>query len=289
MASSRAGVSRSRSTTVALVPAASALATSSALAARILGVGRAAGRPRPPARRPSPPWTPWRRAAGRLGPAAQLGDRRRWPWAASLGFDLVMGSLRAEVDAFIDDVSTVLVGLGTGRPPRGRPRAAPPRLRHRGLRDRCAVLASDGRQTDDELWELSRRSAPPRTQLGGRPPPDVRRSDVIDRFRHRIESPSEMFRLLLDVDRARGTGHARTYYDRALAVAFSVAATDIQTSEVEVKAIEAWLAQLLGAATTTGPVRSRPGHPPPSTHQRSRRRPSSHPSHWRTSSPSSMP
>jgi Cdc6-like AAA superfamily ATPase len=174
-----------------------------------------------------------------------------------------MGALRHEVDAFVESLSDVLIGLGTTTVPAEQ-------LRHdctiEAFGIACAVLATDGRQTDDELWELIAAFGPHLdTQLGGAAPADVRRADVIGRFRTRIEAPSEMFGLLLDVDRSRGTAHARTYYDRALAVAFAVAAADIQTSETEVRAIEAWLAKLLAglAATTAGP---QPAAPPAAEH-----------------------
>jgi len=170
-----------------------------------------------------------------------------------------MGSLRDEVDAFIDTLSAVLVGLGTQR-------ITAEQLRHdcaiEAFGVACAVLASDGRQTDDELWELISGFGPHLdTQIGGATPSDVRRSDVIDRFRRHIDVPSEMFRLLVDVDRARGTGHARTYYDRALAVAFAVAAADVNTAESELRAIETWRGQLLTglAGTAAGP---KPAGPP---------------------------
>jgi Cdc6-like AAA superfamily ATPase len=180
-----------------------------------------------------------------------------------------MGSLRSEVDGFVETVSGLLIGLGTQK-------VTPEQLRHdcaiEAFGIACAVLASDGRQTDDELWDLIAAFGPHLdTQIGGATPGDVRRSDVIERFRSHLGAPSEMFRLLLDVDRARGTGHARTYYDRALAVAFSVAAADIHTSETEVKAIEAWLAQLLAGLATTAagpkpagpPAADNPPTPPP--------------------------
>jgi hypothetical protein len=123
--------------------------------------------------------------------------------APSLGFTSTMGSLRSEVEAFIDTISGVLVALGTEK-------VAPDQLRQdcavEAFGIACAVLAADGRQTDDELWELIAAFGPHLdAQIGGATPSDVRRSDVIERFRTRIDEPSEMFRLLLDVDRARGS------------------------------------------------------------------------------------
>jgi Holliday junction resolvasome RuvABC ATP-dependent DNA helicase subunit len=170
-----------------------------------------------------------------------------------------MASLREEVDAFIEAVAGVLGGLGTDA-------VAPDQLRHdcaiEAFGIACAVLASDGRQTDDELWDLISAFGPHLdTQLGGASPSDVRRSDVIEQFRDRLDAPSAMFDLLVDIDRARGAGHARTYYDRAVAVAFAMAAADIHTSEVEVRAIERWTAQLIGGLAAT-PGAPKPAGPP---------------------------
>jgi hypothetical protein len=178
-------------------------------------------------------------------------------------------SLRVEVDGFIDAVSAVLVGLGTQR-------VSAERLRHDAAIEAfgiaCAVLAADGRQTDDELWELVSAFGPHLdTQLGGATPGDVRRANVVDEQRDRLSGPSEMFRLLVDVDRAQGTTHARTYYDHALAIAFAVAAVDLHSAETEVRAIETWRGQLLAALTgTTGtpqpagpPAAVPPTEPPP--------------------------
>ena len=63
-----------------------------------------------------------------------------------------------------------------------------------------------------------------------------------------------MLDLLARYDRREGTTHARTYHDRAMAIAFAVAAIDPYTSEAELRAIERFRATLRRAGA---PVRRR--------------------------------
>jgi hypothetical protein len=110
----------------------------------------------------------------------------------------------------------------------------------------CGFLAADGRQSDDELWALIGAFGPHLdTELGGATPADVRRSGIVERLAGSLDRPSELFRLLVDVDRRNGTGHARTYYEAALAIAFEVVAADVHTSPLELAAIEGFRGRLL--------------------------------------------
>lgn len=180
-----------------------------------------------------------------------------------------MATLKEEVDAFVDQLGAILVGLGTQAVPADR-------LRHDCAIDAFgiagAVLAADGRQSDDELWELAAAFRPHlETQIGGATPADIRASGVIDRLAGRLDRPTELFRLLVDVDRARGTTHARTYYDLAMGVAFGIAAADVLTTERELTVIESWRGQMLEAMAGTGsaphpagpPAAEPPTQPPP--------------------------
>jgi hypothetical protein len=170
-----------------------------------------------------------------------------------------MAPLREEVDAFVEQVSSVLAGLGTAGLPADR-------LRHDCALDAfgvaAAVVAADGRLTDDELWELAGAFGPHLdNQIGGATPADIRASGVIEDVADHLSGPTALFRLLVDVDRARGTTHARTYYDRALAVAFGIAAADVLTTERELLAIETWRGQMLTAMAGTG-AEPKPAGPP---------------------------
>jgi adenylate kinase family enzyme len=174
-----------------------------------------------------------------------------------------MSAVRAKVNRFVDELSAVLVGLGTGPVAEQLPAD---RLRHdcaiEAFGIACGVLAGDGRLSDDELWELAAGFGTHlEGQIGGATPGDIRTSGVVERFSDRLAAPSEMFRLLVDVDGSRGTTHARTYYDYGLAVAFAVAAADFQTSEAEVQAIESWRGQLLAGLDATGEAPKPAGTP----------------------------
>jgi hypothetical protein len=170
-----------------------------------------------------------------------------------------MGEVARAVERFADSLSPVLVGLS-------KPPAQIEKLRHDVILEAfslaCGFLAADGRQTDDELWELIAAFGPHLdTELGGAAPADVRRSGIVDRLAGGIQAPSAMFELLIDVDRRDGTRHARRYYDAALEIAFSVVAVDIHTSPAELAAIEVFRGRLLDRMSGT-PSSPRPAATP---------------------------
>jgi Cdc6-like AAA superfamily ATPase len=180
-----------------------------------------------------------------------------------------MGDLAQAVRRFAEDLTPVLVGLA-------RPPADATKLRNDAVLEAfalaCGFLAADGRQTDDELWELIAAFGPLLdTQLGGASPADVRRAGLVERLAPKLDEPSEMFRLLVDVDARDGTRHARTYYDAALEIAFSVVAADVHTSSDELATIEAFRGRLLSSMAGTRssptpaatPAAEPPTQPPP--------------------------
>jgi hypothetical protein len=175
-----------------------------------------------------------------------------------------VGALAQAVARFADDMTPVLVGLA-------KPPADAEKLRNDAILEAftvaCGFLAADTRQTDDELWDLVAAFGPHLdTQLGGATPGDVRRSGIVERLAPKIESPTAMFELLVDVDRRDGTRHARTYYDAALEIAFSVVAADAHTSQDELTRIEAFRGRLLdrmhGTASSPTPAATPAADPP---------------------------
>ena len=80
-----------------------------------------------------------------------------------------------------------------------------------------------------------------------------------------------MLDLLARYDRREGTAHARTYHDRAMAIAFAVAAIDPYTSEAELRAIERFRATLRRAGAPSGDE-PKPGVPSSATAGRRDRR-----------------
>ncbi|MDP1821281.1 MAG: AAA family ATPase [Acidimicrobiales bacterium] len=125
----------------------------------------------------------------------------------------------------------------------------------------CGLLATDGRQSDDEVWELLAAFGPLlETRLAGTTPADLRETGLIARQAGFTDEPSALFEVLLAADAKQGTGHGRTYYDRAVEVAFSVAAIDLHTSQQELEGIERLRGMLLAAIDAMEATRAaRPG------------------------------
>ena len=119
-----------------------------------------------------------------------------------------MSAVRAKVNRFVDELSAVLVGLGSAA---GVSPVPPERLRHdcaiEAFGIACGVLGGDGRHSDDELWELAAGFGTHLDgQIGGATPAEIRTSGVVERFADRLNNPLRR-RKLSPVDR-----HARNLY-----------------------------------------------------------------------------
>jgi Cdc6-like AAA superfamily ATPase len=168
----------------------------------------------------------------------------------------VSGSLAEPAARFIDAVAAALEAVSAGvpgvRPDRWRQDAA---LEAFNLT--CGLVAIDGRESDDELWELLGAFGPLlETRLAGTTPDALRSSGLIDAQRSFVERPSALFEVLVAADTKAGTEHARRYYDHAVEMAFAVAAIDLHTSEAELAAIERFRGMLLTAIDSIQPPRS---------------------------------
>lgn len=125
----------------------------------------------------------------------------------------------------------------------------------------AAFIDADGIHTDAELWSLILLFGPRLgTELQRAAPEDVRRSGLVVRRAGWLDRPSVLLDLLARFDQREGTAHARTYHDRAMAIAFAVAAIDPYTSEAELAAIERFRATLRGAGAPGGGA-PKPGVP----------------------------
>ena len=112
----------------------------------------------------------------------------------------------------------------------------------------AALIDVDWRHTDDELWALIitfGRWLP--GQLALARPDDLRAARSSRARRRWLDQPSTMFGLLVDADCRNGTTHSRTYYDRAMHIAFTVASLDANPSTAELQAIDDWRGRLLDA------------------------------------------
>lgn len=130
----------------------------------------------------------------------------------------------------------------------------------------AAFVDCDDVHTDAELWSLLVIFAP---RMGGdllrATPEDLRRSGLVRGRRSWLDAPSTMLDLLARYDRRHGTEHARTYHDRAVAIAFAVAALDPYTTESELRTIERFRTTMAGAGAAPGQDGEGPGVPDPAS------------------------
>jgi hypothetical protein len=134
----------------------------------------------------------------------------------------------------------------------------------------AAIIAADGRCTDDELWAyigtVGAAADPPLVTT----PAQLRESDVLTGRADWVRAASTMFDLLVRADRRDGTTRSHRYYELALAAAHATAAVDRVPSSAELTAIDTFRSTLLGALDDAGvprpgrrraepPARGRPG------------------------------
>ncbi len=111
----------------------------------------------------------------------------------------------------------------------------------------CAVIDSDDRQTDDELWALVAAFGPTDLVPAAASPADLRASGIVAGKATWLDTPSPLYDTLCQVDRRRGTKLSRVYYDEAMSLAHTAASLDQYPSENELRAIVAFQKRLLGA------------------------------------------
>ncbi len=126
----------------------------------------------------------------------------------------------------------------------------------------CAVIDTDDRHGDDELWAMITAFATRLdTGLAGATPQTMREAGMVMGRAKWLAKPSEFFDTLVAFDRREGSIHARTYINRAFRLGLALAAVDLVTSEPELRAIEAMRVMLLSTAPTERdwPAVSAPG------------------------------
>ncbi len=130
----------------------------------------------------------------------------------------------------------------------------------------AAFIDCDEVHTDAELRSLLVIFGP---RLGGdllrATPQDLRRAGLLTGRRAWLETPSTLLDLLARYDRRHGSSHARTYHDRAVAIAFAVAALDPYTTETELRTIERFRTTMAGAGAAPGLEGEGTGVPDPAT------------------------
>jgi Cdc6-like AAA superfamily ATPase len=126
----------------------------------------------------------------------------------------------------------------------------------------AAFVDCDGLHTDEELWALIAAFASRLdTELLKAAPDDVRKAGLVDGKRAYLAQVSVLFDILVRSDQRNSTANAKLYYDRAMALAFTVASLDSHTSETELGAIESFRGLLLAAMNAAAPPPGGTGAP----------------------------
>lgn len=100
----------------------------------------------------------------------------------------------------------------------------------------CAMIDTDGRQTDDELWALAGAFGSAGLLPGATSPADLRTSNLLRGKAQWLNTPSELFGILADVDQERGTTYTRVYLREAMSIAYMIASLDKYPSQDELNA-----------------------------------------------------
>jgi hypothetical protein len=128
----------------------------------------------------------------------------------------------------------------------------------------AAFIDVDGLETDDELWAFLAAFGPRyEGNLAAATPQDIRSSGMITGKRTLLDKPSALFEILVGVDAKNKSRHATTYYERALAVAHTVASLDSHVSRTELLAIERFRTMLLETMSRAHDAAPDAPSPPP--------------------------
>ena len=168
-------------------------------------------------------------------------------------------ALQREVQRFVDELTPAVEALGSGVPGL-RADKLPGDVALEAFDVVAAFIDADGLHTDNELFGLVAAFGPLLdSSLGRATPPDVRRAGLVAGRRSWAEQPSAFFEVLRAGDRRNGTRGAWTYYERAMALAHEVAATDVFVSHLELQQLERFRSMLLRAL---GPAPAAAASPP---------------------------
>ena len=159
--------------------------------------------------------------------------------------------LEVAVDGFVDAVTDALIEATASLPD-----TTPGSLRRSVVTEAfnlsCAFIDADELASDDELWGLIRAFG---SRLGPdfarATPDDLRRDGTTTDARRWALTTSDLFEILVGVDRRDDTDRATTYYTYAMALAHTVASLDTHTGRDELLALDAYRSLLLDAIKAT--------------------------------------
>lgn len=117
-----------------------------------------------------------------------------------------------------------------------------------------AMVDSDARHSDDELWPVITTFAPllDDEALSKVTPSQLRNSDLLRGKASFLDRPSDLFEILLAADRRNKTVGAATYYQAAMNLVHTMAALDVVATEGELAAISRYRQMLLTRIAETG-------------------------------------
>ena len=158
-----------------------------------------------------------------------------------------MPGLAEAVRQFVDDLTPAVQSLGA-LVPTIRPDKLAGDVALEAYDIAGALVDADGLHTDNECLAMIETFGPrlPSSLLRATPG-DIRNASLFTGKRHWVARRSAMFDVLVTGDRANHTTHAWTYYDRAMAIAHEVCATDAHVSHLELAALEQLRSSLLAA------------------------------------------
>ncbi|MEI7591723.1 MAG: AAA family ATPase [Actinomycetes bacterium] len=159
------------------------------------------------------------------------------------GLDLAVQSF---VEAIADALSAATKSL---------PESDPQQLRDAAMTEAFnltkAFIDADQKASDDELWALiGTFGAAVGPELADAQPKDLRDQQLTDGALAWTASTSDLFEILIGVDRRENSDLAMRYYLNAMALAHSVAALDAHTSRDELLALDTFRGLLLNAIKT---------------------------------------
>jgi Cdc6-like AAA superfamily ATPase len=165
-----------------------------------------------------------------------------------------MEALQREVQRFVDELTPAVEALGS-KVPALRADELEGDVALEAFDVVAAFIDADGLHTDNELFGLVAAFGPLLdSSLGRATPADVRRAGLVAGRRTWTERPSAFFETLAAGDRRNGTRAAWTYYERAMALAHEVAATDVFVSHLELRQLERFRSMLLRALGPPSPA-----------------------------------
>ncbi|MFN2555781.1 MAG: DNA glycosylase AlkZ-like family protein [Nitriliruptorales bacterium] len=203
-----------------------------------------------------PPYHPWQRECarlnqiGRLRPPEPITCYERWPEVLADVNDALVGP----VEVFVETVTPALLNLADSTTSAHKLTTDVTLEAHNLV---CGLIDADGLHTDDELWALITAFAPRLdTDLRRASPREVRLAGLVTGKRVWLDAPSLLFTTLVAADCRDGSDHAWAYYERAMAVAHTVASLDAHPSHAELVAIDRFRTLLLQTMANAGLTRS---------------------------------